>query len=54
MSSLQSPAVDSGHPLYDYSNEPDAPKGQINMGAYGNTEVASWGPLPKGTLFLLK
>jgi hypothetical protein len=36
-----SPAIDRGNPDSDYTNEP-APRGSaINMGAYGNTEVAS-------------
>ncbi len=36
-----SPAIDQGDPASDYTNEP-APRGDaINLGAYGNTEVAS-------------
>ena len=36
-----SPCIDAGDPSDDYSNEPDYPNGQINMGAYGNTIYAS-------------
>lgn len=35
-----SPAVDSGDPASDYSNEPDYPLGHVNMGFYGNTDEA--------------
>jgi len=38
-----SPAIDAGDPQDDYSQEPDYPRGQINMGAYGNTTLATEG-----------
>ena len=46
-----SPCIDAGDPTDDYSNEPDYPNGRINLGAYGNTEEASFGSsLSTGTL----
>ena len=46
-----SPCIDAGDPADDYSNEPDYPKGRINLGAYGNTREASFGSsLSTGTL----
>ncbi len=36
-----SPAIDSGDPSMDYSNEPMPNGGRINMGAYGNTPFAA-------------
>jgi len=36
-----SPCIDTGDPCSDHSNEPDYPYGQINMGAYGNTDEAA-------------
>ena len=51
---IMSPAIDAGDPASDYSKEPDSPKGGVNMGAYGNTEVASNGLPPGGTLFMVR
>ncbi|HUW20926.1 MAG TPA: right-handed parallel beta-helix repeat-containing protein [Sedimentisphaerales bacterium] len=36
-----SPAIDAGHPLTDWSNEPWPNGGRANMGAYGNTKEAT-------------
>jgi hypothetical protein len=36
-----SPAIDSGDPSMDYSNEPMPNGGRINIGAYGNTPFAA-------------
>ncbi|MHC4624050.1 MAG: S8 family serine peptidase [Planctomycetota bacterium] len=36
-----SPAIDAGHPLTDWSNEPWPNGGRVNMGAYGNTKEAT-------------
>jgi hypothetical protein len=33
--------IDAGNPCSDWSNEPDYPNGQINLGAYGNTSEAA-------------
>jgi hypothetical protein len=38
---LTSPCIDAGDPASDYSNEPEPNGKRINMGAYGNTGVAS-------------
>jgi len=38
---VTSPCIDTGDPNDDYSNEPAANGGIINMGMYGNTEFAS-------------
>ncbi len=46
--------IDAGDPTSAFSNEPDHPAGRINMGAYGNTSVASLGALPGGTIILVK
>ena len=40
-SSDTSPCLDIGDPASDYSNEPDDNGHRINIGAYGNTDVAS-------------
>jgi hypothetical protein len=49
--SNDSPCIDAGNPASDFSLEP-SPKGlRINMGAYGNTEVASKTLKPVGTFF---
>lgn len=36
-----SPAIDAGDPVAAYANEPEPNGRRINLGAYGNTEVAS-------------
>ncbi|MCK4696011.1 MAG: right-handed parallel beta-helix repeat-containing protein, partial [Candidatus Cloacimonetes bacterium] len=36
-----SPAIDSGDPTLDYSNEPSPNGGRINIGGYGNTTEAA-------------
>ncbi len=37
-----SPCIDAGDPSYDFSNEPRDPRGgRIDMGAYGNTPMAT-------------
>ena len=36
-----SPCIDAGDPASAWTNEPSPNGGQINMGAYGNTEEAS-------------
>ncbi|WP_048065037.1 disaggregatase related repeat-containing protein [Methanosarcina acetivorans] len=38
---VSSPCIDAGHPLSDYSNEPEDNGDRINIGAYGNTKYAS-------------
>jgi hypothetical protein len=48
-----SPLVNAGDPTSAFALEPDHPKGQINMGAYGNTPVASFGPPPAGTVITI-
>jgi len=39
--SVTSPCIDAGNPASPYDNEPSFPRGQIEMGAYGNTPQAS-------------
>jgi len=46
-----SPCIDAGNPDSDYSREPVPNGRQVNMGAYGNTEVASKTTIAKGTIF---
>ncbi len=48
-----SPCIDAGDPASDWSREPKPRTGRINLGAYGNTEVASMGLHP-GSLFLVR
>lgn len=36
-----SPCIDAGDPTFDYSREPQPNGGRINIGAYGNTELAA-------------
>lgn len=36
-----SPCIDAGDPVFDYSREPQPNGGRINIGAYGNTEQAT-------------
>jgi hypothetical protein len=50
-SSASSPCIDAGDRASDYSREPDPNGRRINMGAYGNTAVASKSRL-LGTLFV--
>jgi hypothetical protein len=38
---VNSPGIDAGSPLSDYSNEPQYNGGRINVGVYGNTSQAS-------------
>ena len=40
-SPLFSPVIDRGHPGGAYANEPAPNGGRVNIGAYGNTEVAA-------------
>jgi hypothetical protein len=42
-SAAMSPLLNAGDPASDWSHEPDYPYGRIEMGAYGNTPVASRG-----------
>lgn len=53
-SAAMSPLIDAGNPLSAWSNEPDYPKGKINMGAYGNTSVASRGPAATGAVIMIR
>ncbi|MHC4620716.1 MAG: choice-of-anchor Q domain-containing protein, partial [Planctomycetota bacterium] len=48
-----SPAIDAGHPLTDWSNEPWPNGGRVNMGAYGNTAEATRSPADFDDLALL-
>lgn len=48
-----SPCIDAGDPDSDWSREPKPRTGRINLGAYGNTAVASKGLHP-GSLFLVR
>jgi hypothetical protein len=50
-SAADSPCLNAGDPASDKSREPEPNGGQINMGAYGGTEVASMRRAPRGTLF---
>jgi len=51
--SNDSPCIDAGNPVDAYNLEP-APNGhRINMGAYGNTPVASSKLTPTGTVFTI-
>lgn len=51
-SSLVSPLIDAGDPASPYDREPD-PRGHfINLGAYGNTDVASRSGMP-GTMVVI-
>jgi hypothetical protein len=43
LDAVHSPAIDTGNPDSDYSNEPAPNGGRINMGCYGNTAEASKG-----------
>ena len=38
-----SPCIDAGDPAVVHTPEPDHPSGNVNMGAYGNTDRASYG-----------
>ena len=38
---INSPCIDSGDPLSDFSNEPEPNGGRINIGAYGGTDHAT-------------
>ena len=40
-SPFNSPSIDAANPDDDFSLEPEPNGGQLNMGAYGNTAVAS-------------
>lgn len=53
-SDRHSPLVDAGDPQSDWTREILHPGGRINMGAYGNTEVASQSFIPLGTLFMVR
>jgi hypothetical protein len=54
VSTVYSPCIDTGDPASDWSKEPDYPRGRINLGAYGNTPVASRGVPPPGTLVFVR
>lgn len=41
MDAAHSPCIDAGHPASDYTNEPAANGGRVNIGLYGNTPYAS-------------
>ena len=51
-SPVDSPCIDAGAPSSSYSREPAYNGGRINLGAYGNTEVASG--TGSGTVFLIR
>jgi hypothetical protein len=51
--SESSPCIDAGDPTSDYSREPEPNGRQVNLGAYGNTPVASK-KLPGGTVFTFR
>ena len=52
VSPLISPCIDAGAPSSSYSREPSYNGGRINLGAYGNTEVASG--TGAGTIFVIR
>ena len=51
-SPVDSPCIDAGVPSSSYSREPAYNGGRINLGAYGNTEVASG--TGSGTIFMIR
>jgi hypothetical protein len=53
-SQAASPLLDAGDPASDYSMEPGYPHGHIELGAYGNTPVASLSYVAAGTVLLLR
>ncbi|MFC1461711.1 hypothetical protein ACFLQR_04255, partial [Verrucomicrobiota bacterium] len=52
--SEQSPLIDAGDPTSDYSQELLPSGYRINMGAYGNTSVASYPPYPAGSVLWVR
>jgi len=46
-----SPAIDAGDRASTYANEPTPNGRRLNLGAYGNTPVASKTRLPRGSVF---
>jgi len=52
-SPLISPLIDAGNPSLPFANEPMPNGGRVNMGAYGNTQVASKKVLA-GSVFMIK
>ena len=52
---VHSPLIDAGDPASSWALEPHPHYGErINMGAYGNTEVASRSRIPLGTLIMIR
>ena len=51
-SGRRSPAIDTGDPATDWSNEPKPNGGRVNLGAYGNTPEAALSS--KGLMLLVK
>ena len=50
---LLSPCINAGNPASDYTQEPDPNGKRINLGAYGNTSVASKDSAAPGTLLMI-
>lgn len=53
-SAASSPLIDQGDPLSPYSEEPQPNGRRINMGAYGNTPVASKTRIAAGAVFTIR
>jgi hypothetical protein len=53
-SSASSPCIDAGDPAGDYSREPDPNGRRVNMGCYGNSPVASYTAIPRGTVITVR
>ncbi len=53
VSAATSPCIDTGNPASDYSREPQPNGRQVNLGAYGNTEVAAKS-VARGTMFIFR
>jgi hypothetical protein len=49
-----SPCIDAGHPASAYDWEPQPNGRRVNMGAYGNTEVASQTLSSAGALLIVR
>jgi len=52
--SFTSPLLDAGDPLAPFSREPSHPRGRLEMGAYGNTPVASKTEVARGTILIVR
>ncbi len=55
-SSSNSPCLDAGDPYPGsaYAREPQPQGKRVNMGCYGNTEVAALSPVPQGTVIMFR